>query len=98
MWEPLLAIADVAGGDWPRRAREAGRALVRAAEEDDDDLKLKLLSDIRELFLTEFPDGYPEHEGDVPTMARAWRARPSSRSFSALRTGPTALWEKCKSH
>ena len=31
MWEPLLAIADVAGGDWPRRAREAGRALVRAS-------------------------------------------------------------------
>ena len=74
MWEPLLAIADVAGGDWPRRAREAGRALVRAAEEDDDDLKLKLLGDIRELFLTEFPDGYPEHEGrpdDGPRLASA---------------------------
>ncbi len=25
-WEPLLAIADAAGGDWPKRAREAANA------------------------------------------------------------------------
>ena len=31
VWEPLLAIAEAAGGDWPQRAREAAIALVGAA-------------------------------------------------------------------
>ncbi|MFE1936470.1 DUF3631 domain-containing protein [Streptomyces sp. NPDC059474] len=31
LWEPLLAVADVAGGDWPRRAREACTALAPLA-------------------------------------------------------------------
>ena len=30
MWEPLLALADAAGGDWPQRAREAGLAVPEA--------------------------------------------------------------------
>lgn len=33
-WEPLLAIADLAGGDWPERARAAAVAL---STEDNDD-------------------------------------------------------------
>ena len=32
-WRPLLAIADTAGGDWPRRARDAALGLS-AADED----------------------------------------------------------------
>ena len=28
VWEPLLAVADAAGGDWPQRARVAAVALV----------------------------------------------------------------------
>jgi putative DNA primase/helicase len=55
VWEPLLVIADVAGGIWPDRAREAGVALVGAGEEAEDNLKVMLLGDIRELFLDEFP-------------------------------------------
>src|SRR5206468_5707634 len=34
-WEPLLAIADLAGGDWPARARRAALALSIAPDEDD---------------------------------------------------------------
>lgn len=30
VWEPLLAIADVAGDDWPQRAREAALELMKA--------------------------------------------------------------------
>lgn len=30
IWEVLLAIADVAGEDWPERARQAARALSAA--------------------------------------------------------------------
>jgi Protein of unknown function (DUF3631) len=47
--EPLLAIADVAVGDWPERAR---RALVKLCIETDGDesLGVKLLSAIRDAF------------------------------------------------
>ncbi len=48
-WEPLLAIAEAAGGDWPGRARTA--ALVLHAHRDaDDSLALRLLADVRVAF------------------------------------------------
>ena len=49
-WEPLFAIADMAGGDWPRRARRAALALSAGREQDDDSLGVRLLSDIRAAF------------------------------------------------
>jgi hypothetical protein len=51
-WEPLIAIADAAGGDWPTKARAACRALVDAAESADEEqlTSLRLLSDIRWVF------------------------------------------------
>lgn len=51
-WEPLIALADQAGGHWPGRARRACRVLVAEAEADDSEasLSLRLLSDIRDLF------------------------------------------------
>ncbi|MEU9185394.1 DUF3631 domain-containing protein [Streptomyces sp. NPDC048484] len=49
VWEPLLAIADAAGGDWPRRAREACLALVKAAQyTDKHSLGIRLLTDLRD--------------------------------------------------
>lgn len=33
-WEPLLAVADAAGGEWPERARQAAVVLVTARGED----------------------------------------------------------------
>ena len=49
-WEPLIAIADAAGGDWPRRPGPPVRALSDSAADADEDLGVLLLSDIRELF------------------------------------------------
>jgi hypothetical protein len=49
-WEPLLAIADLAGGDWPARARDAAVALSSGEERDDESLTVRLLTDIREAF------------------------------------------------
>lgn len=49
-WRPLLAIGDVAGGDWPDRARQAAEKLSEVREEDEGDLRLRLLEDIRTLF------------------------------------------------
>jgi hypothetical protein len=34
VWEPLLALADLAGGEWPARAREAARALSGGGQEN----------------------------------------------------------------
>jgi hypothetical protein len=34
-WEALLVVADLAGGEWPRLAREAAVALVAVLEEPD---------------------------------------------------------------
>jgi hypothetical protein len=49
VWEPLLAIADAAGGDWPRRAREACVSLVTASKANDKgSLGVRLLTDLRD--------------------------------------------------
>lgn len=50
-WEPLIVIADHAGGTWPDRARAAALALT--AEADDDghmSTRLRLLTDCRTAF------------------------------------------------
>jgi hypothetical protein len=49
-WEPLLAIADAAGGDWPARARTAALELVADAEPEDESAGIRLLADIRSIF------------------------------------------------
>jgi putative DNA primase/helicase len=49
-WEPLIAIADLAGGDWPARARAAALALSGENSGKDDDIDTLLLSDIRDAF------------------------------------------------
>jgi hypothetical protein len=51
-WEPLVAIADLAAGDWPARARAAATLLAADAAEQDTDssLGLRLLADLRAVF------------------------------------------------
>jgi hypothetical protein len=49
-WEPLIAIADVAGGEWPRRARAAAIYLTKCATEETETKGVELLSHIREAF------------------------------------------------
>lgn len=48
-WKPLLAIADLAGGDWPTRARDIAIKLS-STENKDDDVKIILLEDIKSIF------------------------------------------------
>jgi len=50
VWEPLVAIADAAGGDWPNRARVAAVALVALAMAGTPSLGVRLLSDLRQVF------------------------------------------------
>ncbi|WP_274916558.1 DUF3631 domain-containing protein [Streptomyces sp. WZ-12] len=49
VWEPLLAVAEAAGGTWPERARAACIELVAAAREGDPaSLGVQLLTDLRD--------------------------------------------------
>jgi hypothetical protein len=50
VWEPLLAIADAAGGLWPERARAAAVRLSGRAEPEDASTGVRLLAHIRECF------------------------------------------------
>ncbi|MGH2467457.1 MAG: DUF3631 domain-containing protein, partial [Candidatus Limnocylindrales bacterium] len=49
-WEPLLAIADVAGAAWTARARAAALALSGDRRASDESLGGRLLADICEVF------------------------------------------------
>ncbi|MEZ0382174.1 DUF3631 domain-containing protein [Mycobacterium sp. pW045] len=51
VWEALLAVADLAGGDWPQRARGAAVALVAASKEKAPSVGVLLLRDIRQAFV-----------------------------------------------
>src|SRR6516162_6261965 len=57
-WDPLLAIADIAGGDWPQRGKRAAITLAGIDEADaaEGDVRQTLLSDIRAIFAREFPN------------------------------------------
>ncbi len=53
VWEPLLAVADAAGGAWPDRARVAAVALVALSKESTPSLGIRLLADLKTVFGTE---------------------------------------------
>jgi len=53
IWEPLLAIADTIGGEWPKRARAAAVSLVSAAREAEPSLGIRLLTDLHTIFNAE---------------------------------------------
>jgi hypothetical protein len=48
--EPLLAIADEAGGDWPQSVRQGAVEIFRSAAAEDQNVGVQLLSDIRSIF------------------------------------------------
>jgi hypothetical protein len=52
-WEPLLALADAAGGDWPKRARKAAVELHGEGDPETDSLGVRLLADCREVLHAE---------------------------------------------
>lgn len=50
VWEALLAVADLAGGGWPDRARVAAVALVARSAQRPPSLGVLLLRDLRSIF------------------------------------------------
>ncbi len=78
--EPLLAIADLAGGDWPSQARSAVVALCGARE--DHDIVVELLRDVA--------DFLPEHAGAVIAT------KDLLAMLTALEDRPWAAWRHDK--
>lgn len=61
-WEPLLALADAAGGDWLARARMAAVVLAGAAEVEDESRSVLVLSDIRDILSEKAAERIPTSE------------------------------------
>jgi hypothetical protein len=59
IWEPLLAIADTAGGHWPNTARDACRYFVLNTGPHITSPGVRLLADLRELFTRRQTDRLP---------------------------------------
>jgi Protein of unknown function (DUF3631) len=62
IWEPLLAIADAAGGHWPTTARAACRHFVFTDVPPADSLGIQLLSDVRDIFTASGADRMPTRQ------------------------------------
>jgi hypothetical protein len=61
-WEVLIGLADVAGGEWPRRARVAALALSCGDAREDESSGVRLLADIRAVFEDRGVDRLPSAE------------------------------------
>lgn len=63
-WEPLIVIADIAGGHWPQRARTAALLLTETMRQADGEHtgSIRLLRDIRDIFSARTGDFLPTGE------------------------------------
>jgi hypothetical protein len=75
IWEPLLAIADKAGGHWPDTARAACSHFV-FNQKTTPTLGIRLLADLRALFTEQGTDRM--HTADIITCLRAIEDAPWS--------------------
>jgi hypothetical protein len=60
--EPLLAIADEAGGEWPEAVRYAAAEIFRFQAADDQNIGVQLLADLRSIFESTTMDKIPTVE------------------------------------
>lgn len=80
--EPLLAIADLAGGNWPQSSRRALVELCARAQADDESIGAKLLSDLRRIFAERKAE-------EIPSAALC-------ESLAQIETSPWGEWSKGK--
>lgn len=93
-WEHLFAIADLAGGAWPERARAVAVALSGDAEREDSSVGVMLLADIAALFSARNTDRLASEEivkALADMEARPWpelsKGKPITKSALARRLG-----------
>jgi hypothetical protein len=80
--EPLLAIADLAGGEWPEMAKMALVALCGQAQADEDSHGVRLLQDVRAIFEEKQVDKVPSGE--------------LSEALAQIETSPWGEWNHGK--
>ncbi len=87
IWEPLLVLADLAGGDWPELARKAAVALTATAQ--DSNPIASLLLDIFLVFILDHGDRMFSK-----TLVEDLQARSAGRPWAEARNGKeiTELW------
>ena len=67
-WRPLFAIAEIAGGDWPQRARAAFIGLTATADLDAQGVGTMLLVDIAAIFAAKDRDKLPSLEESLAAI------------------------------
>ncbi|MBR0733491.1 DUF3631 domain-containing protein [Bradyrhizobium japonicum] len=87
VWEPLLAVADLAGGEWPALARNTAVALVAAATTDTPpSMNIRLLSDLRTVFMA----------ANAAVQATTPKGLPTKVILEALNALEDAPWRHLK--
>ena len=81
VWEPLIAVADAAGGEWPGKARAAALTLVSLTRDKAVSIGVRLLRDLR----TIWGDARARHTADILTKLREmseseWKGAEGRRS------------------
>jgi hypothetical protein len=99
-WDPLFAIAEVAGGEWPERARAAAKALCQVdAEEDvEADIKTVLLADVRDIFARLPKDAAAHEAGRVgrPDVGPRIFTKQLLNELIGLEERPWGAWGRAK--
>jgi hypothetical protein len=78
--EPLLAIADAAGGEWPNLARAALTTIFHENRAKDDSIGVRLLKDIRAILEKDTLEGIPSTD--------------LVEALAEIETSPWAEWKK----
>jgi putative DNA primase/helicase len=88
-WRPLLAIADLSGGEWPDRARVAAVQLSAAGVVEDPSVRVRLLEDLRDMFSRARADRLTS--ADICDKLAAMEDRPWPEYRHGLPITPTQL-------
>ena len=101
VWESLIAVADLAGGHWPRAARVSAVTLVTASKRRQPTLGVLLLRDIKKVFDGQDADKLPTEDiisGLVKVPESPWSTIRKGESIDdrglALRLGKYGIGSK----
>jgi Protein of unknown function (DUF3631) len=101
--EPLLAIADLVGGEWPTLARSALGTLFASKAAEDPSVRVRLLRDIREVFDAEQADKMASDDlvrklGEIETspwgewrLGKAMTARALAKELTPFGIAPRTI-------
>lgn len=85
LWEVLIAVADVAGGHWPERARDACAHFTDVRAVDDDSWRVALIAEIIDIFDEDAVDSMTSKELGERLVGRgAWEGTLTAQRLSVI--------------